>query len=163
MRRRHDEYRKTVKTTVVASIKIPTRHLSEAAKKFDRDSYRIQINDYINAIDQWNYIYMTTLHLIPSCLKVSSLFGVNYLHLIKQLRGFSPQANYTDRAIAACRQSYCQLRIEGIAWSAQRNPAAVNLGFLEPEPLLLSSSSSSVILTRLSGPRSRPTASQKMW
>jgi hypothetical protein len=24
---------------------------------------------------------------------------------IKKLRGFSPQANYTDRATAACRQS----------------------------------------------------------
>jgi hypothetical protein len=30
---------------------------------------------------------------------------------------------------------------------------AVNLGFLDPEPLLFHSSSSSVILTRLSGPR----------
>jgi hypothetical protein len=27
----------------------------------------------------------------------------------KNLRGFSPQANYTDRATAACRRSYCQL------------------------------------------------------
>jgi hypothetical protein len=38
---------------------------------------------------------------------------------------FSPQANYTDRATAACRRSQCQLlRIEGVAWSAQ-------LGFLD--------------------------------
>jgi hypothetical protein len=36
---------------------------------------------------------------------------------------FSPQANYTDRATAACRQIQCQLlRIEGVAWSAQRIP-----------------------------------------
>jgi hypothetical protein len=36
---------------------------------------------------------------------------------------FSLQANYTDRATAACRWSYCQLlRIEGVAWSAQRIP-----------------------------------------
>jgi hypothetical protein len=32
-----------------------------------------------------------------------------------------------------------------------------------PEPLLFLPSSSSVVLTRLSGPRSRPTASQKIW
>jgi hypothetical protein len=32
-----------------------------------------------------------------------------------------------------------------------------------PEPLLFLSSSSSVVLTRLSGPRSRSTASQKIW
>jgi hypothetical protein len=34
--------------------------------------------------------------------------------------------------------------------------------FSRPEPLLFLSSSSSVLLTRLSGPRSRPTTSQKM-
>jgi hypothetical protein len=44
------------------------------------------------------------------------------------------------------------LHIEGVTWSAQRTPTAVNLGFLDPEPLLFHSSSSSVILTRLSGP-----------
>jgi hypothetical protein len=32
-----------------------------------------------------------------------------------------------------------------------------------PEPLLFLSSSSSVVLTRLSGPHSRPSASQKIW
>jgi hypothetical protein len=51
---------------------------------------------------------------------------------LKKLRGFSPQANYTDRATAAFRRSWCQLlRLEGVAWSAQRNPTAVNLGFLD--------------------------------
>jgi hypothetical protein len=44
---------------------------------------------------------------------------------------FSPQANYTDRATAACRRSKCQLlRIEGVAWSAQRIPPVVNSVFL---------------------------------
>jgi hypothetical protein len=42
--------------------------------------------------------------------------------------------------------------------SAQRIPTVVNLGFLDPEPLLFHSSSSSFILTRLSGSRS-----QKIW
>jgi hypothetical protein len=32
-----------------------------------------------------------------------------------------------------------------------------------PEPLLFIPSSSSVVLTRLSGPHSRPTTSQKIW
>jgi hypothetical protein len=45
---------------------------------------------------------------------------------------FSPQANYTDRATAACRRSWCQLlRIEGVVWSAQWIPTAVNLGYLD--------------------------------
>jgi hypothetical protein len=43
------------------------------------------------------------------------------------------------------------------------DPHGRNLGFLDPEPLLFHSSNSSVILTSLSGPRSRPTTSQKIW
>jgi hypothetical protein len=47
-----------------------------------------------------------------------------------KLGGCSPQANYTDRATAACQRSQCQLlRIEGVGRSAQRIPAAVNLSF----------------------------------
>jgi hypothetical protein len=44
---------------------------------------------------------------------------------------FSPQANYTDRETTSCRRSKCKvLLIDGVAWSAQRIPTAVNLGFL---------------------------------
>jgi hypothetical protein len=50
----------------------------------------------------------------------------------RKLRGRSLQANYTDRATAACRRSSCQpLRVEGVAWSVQRIPTVVNLGFLD--------------------------------
>jgi hypothetical protein len=42
---------------------------------------------------------------------------------------FRPQANYTYRATAACRRSAKLWRIEGVAWSAQRIPTAVNLSF----------------------------------
>jgi hypothetical protein len=74
-----------------------------------------------------------------------------------KLRGFSLQANYTDRATTA------YWRIEGVTWLAQRIPTAVNLCFLDPEQLLFHSSCSSVTLTRLSGPHSRRTTSQKIW
>jgi hypothetical protein len=81
---------------------------------------------------------------------------VNYLRIIKLKElnsvAFSPQANYTDRATAACRRSWCQLlRIEGVAWSVQRIPRPL-IRLSWPEPLLFHSSSSSIILTRLSGP-----------
>jgi hypothetical protein len=50
----------------------------------------------------------------------------------EELRGFGLWENYTDRATAACWRSWCQLlRIEGVAWSAQRIPTVVNLGFLD--------------------------------
>jgi hypothetical protein len=39
------------------------------------------------------------------------------------------------------------LWIEGVAWSAQRIPTAVNIDFLDPEPLLFLSNNSSAIIT----------------
>jgi hypothetical protein len=46
--------------------------------------------------------------------------------LNKKTRGLSLRANYTDRATAARRQSWCQLlRIEGATWSAQQSLTAV--------------------------------------
>jgi hypothetical protein len=55
------------------------------------------------------------------------------LHKAKKtkLRGLSPQANYyrpSDRRLTA--KLVPPLRVEGVAWSAQRIPTAVNLGFL---------------------------------
>jgi hypothetical protein len=68
----------------------------------------------------------------------------------------------TDRATAVYRRSYGKLlRIQGLTWWGQRIPTAVNLDFLDPKPLLIHSSSSSFILPRLSGPRSRPSTSKK--
>jgi hypothetical protein len=54
-------------------------------------------------------------------------------------------------------------RIEGVEWSMQRIPTAVNLRFLDPEALLFHSRSPSVILTRLCGPRYKTTTFQKKW
>jgi hypothetical protein len=69
-----------------------------------------------------------------------------FLYSLKETKpnyvGFSPQANYTDRAAAACRRSYCQLlRVEVVAWSAQRIR------------YIFYSSSSSIIRMRMSAPR----------
>jgi hypothetical protein len=50
--------------------------------------------------------------------------------LNKQKRKETPwpelQTNYSDRSTAACRRSWCQLLLlEGVEWSARRNPTAV--------------------------------------
>jgi hypothetical protein len=63
-----------------------------------------------------NEFASTVYHLIQKSL----------LLLLKKLHGLSPQANYTDRATAASRRSYClRLRIKGATWSAWRIPTAV--------------------------------------
>jgi hypothetical protein len=72
--------------------------------------------------------------------------------------------NYADRTTAACRRSYCQrLQIEGCRVVSATDPLRKYYRFPRPEPLLFLPSSSSVVLTRLSGARSRPTTSQKIW
>jgi hypothetical protein len=69
-----------------------------------------------------------------------------------------------ERTIPAVRQSLFGevsaklLWIEGVAWSARRIPKAVISVFLTG-----AASSSSIVLVRLSGPRSRPATSQKIW
>jgi hypothetical protein len=42
---------------------------------------------------------------------------------------FSPQANYTERPPLVDEVCANFLRLDGIAWSAQRIPTAVKLGF----------------------------------
>jgi hypothetical protein len=50
----------------------------------------------------------------------------------KKLHGLSPQANYTDRATAACRGSNCQLlRIQGSHVVSVTDPYGRILGFLD--------------------------------
>jgi hypothetical protein len=63
-----------------------------------------------------------------------------------KLRGFGPRANYADRATAACWRKQCKLlRIDSVAWSAQRIATVVNLGFLNQS----TESSRSLILLQL--------------
>jgi hypothetical protein len=66
--------------------------------------------------------------------------------------GLSPRANYTDRATSPSRRSYC--RRDGFPRSYPR--------IFRPETLHFLSSTSSVVLTKLSEPRSRPAAFPKI-
>jgi hypothetical protein len=64
-------------------------------------------------------------------MSVVKIFDIKLEAYLKQqnknkLHGLSPQANYTDRATAACRRSDCQLLwIKGATWSVWRIPTAV--------------------------------------
>jgi hypothetical protein len=74
---------------------------------------------------------------------------------------FSPQDIYSDQSIAAAGKvsaNFYELR--RLAWSVQPVNTAVNVGFQHRYHYFFFSSSSSVI-TRLSGPRAKPTVSQK--
>ena len=57
--------------------------------------------------------------------------------------------------------NFCGQR--GVTWSAQRIPTAVLISVLQTGAATFYSSSSSIDLTRLSGPRYRPTTTQKIW
>ena len=57
--------------------------------------------------------------------------------------------------------NFCGQR--GVTWSAQRFPTAVLISVFQTGAATYYSSSSSIDLMRLSGPRSRPTTTQKIW
>jgi hypothetical protein len=64
----------------------------------------------------------------PASLKPTQLF----LYFRPELKLNSVALAYADRATAACWRSNANfLRIDGIAWSAQRIPTVVNLRFLD--------------------------------
>src|SRR5215510_803473 len=81
---------------------------------------------------------------------------------MKKFRGLSPRTNYTDksgrRRSAKLVPTFAD---KGCHVVSATGPHGRYSLFSRPEPLLLYSSSSSVNLTRLSGPRSRPTTAQK--
>jgi hypothetical protein len=74
-----------------------------------------------------------------------------------------PQANYTNRGIAVCPRIYYQLLcLEGFrvvrAKSSHWRLSLVS----RPKPLFSHSNSCTILLTKLSGPRSRTTTSLKI-
>jgi hypothetical protein len=62
-----------------------------------------------------------------------------YIGILKQkktkLRGLSPRANFTDRAAASCRPSWCQLFVDkGCHVVSVTDPYGRILGFLDRTP-----------------------------
>jgi hypothetical protein len=48
--------------------------------------------------------------MLSACTHIKGkLDKTGTMFALKKLFGLSPQANYTDRASAACQRSYCQL------------------------------------------------------
>jgi hypothetical protein len=89
---------------------------------------------------------------------------INYIKLKTELCGISPWANYTDRANAACRRKLVTAFADrGCHVVSVTDPYGPYSWFSRPEPLFCLSSSSSIVLTRMSRPRSRRTTSQKIW
>ena len=101
--------------------------------------------------------------LLKTCSIDFDILLTVHLSIKKKLRGLSPRANYSDRAAAAGRRLVPTFADRGVS-RGQRNGS--------PRPLIsvfwtgaatFYSSSSSIDLTRLSGARSRPTTTQKIW
>jgi hypothetical protein len=63
--------------------------------------------------------------------------------------------------LAKCTANFCGLR--GVAWSARGIPQGRQSQFSRPEPLLFFQVAPHLSSQRLSTPRSRPIATQKIW
>jgi hypothetical protein len=102
----------------------------------------------------------------PSCLSLCQSYISNELHFTysyyKQkikLRGLSPGANYTDRLTAKLVLTFAERVLRGQRDGSLQPYSRIS----RPEPLLSLPSSSSIVFTKLSGPRSRSTTSQEIW
>jgi hypothetical protein len=93
-----------------------------------------------------------------ACVKETVIPAVHRMK--KQLRGMSP---YTDRATAACQKSQCQLFANRGCHVVSVRTLRPYSRFSRPEPLIFLPNRSSIVVTWLSGPRCRPTTSQKIW
>jgi hypothetical protein len=91
---------------------------------------------------------------------------INYLHSNKTTNSvaLSPQANSTDWATATCRRNLVPTSVDREVSRDQRGGSltVVNL-FSRPEPLLFFQVAPHWLSQGLSGPRSRPNATQKIW
>jgi hypothetical protein len=78
---------------------------------------------------------------------------------------FSPRANYTDLATATCWRNLVPTVADRGVSRGQRGGSltVVNLKFSRPEPLLFFEVAPHLSSQGLSGHRSRPTATQKIW
>jgi hypothetical protein len=113
---------------------------------FRRQSYCIS-QDQLTS--HWTYI-PHAISFLTGCTRCN--FMVN-----SKLHGLSPQAKYTDRLSDRRLSAKLVPTLADIGCrvvSAMVPPQSFNFGFLDR-------SRSSIIITRLSGPRSRPTTSQK--
>jgi hypothetical protein len=81
-----------------------------------------------------------------------------------KLCGFSPRVNYTDRATATCRRSWCQLLPDiGCHVVSATDPHGRILGSLDRSRYIFISSRAPKFQTRGSGPPCLTPNSQKKW
>jgi hypothetical protein len=120
-----------------------------------------QIGNIICDFSKWNLdvnlVLNQSLSMSLTLLNDQALAGINSVAL-------SPQANYTDWATATCRRNLMPAFVDrGVSRGQHRgSPTVINL-FSRPESLLFFQVSPHLSSQRLSGSRSRPTATQKMW
>jgi hypothetical protein len=83
----------------------------------------------------------------------------------KNSMGFSPQVNYTDWETATCRRNLVPTFVDRGVLHGQcgGTPTAVNLSFLHRSCYFFFQVAPQLSSQELSGPHSRPTATQKIW
>jgi hypothetical protein len=87
------------------------------------------IRIHIGGIPTNECLWWYTITYGNSCIHATI---INWQKEEQQLHGLSPQVNYTDRATAACRRSYCQLFADrGRHMVSAMDPHSRILGFLD--------------------------------
>jgi hypothetical protein len=105
----------------------------------------------------WESRSLTTIWSSTPCYKVSYTFFFYFNSVVLVRKRNIPIERPQPVGEVSANFSWRGCRVVSAT-----DPHGRNLRFLDPKPLLFHSSSSAIILTRLSGPRSRPTTSQKI-
>jgi hypothetical protein len=108
----------------------------------------------LRAISLLSYTHFLCLH--------SSLFPSGLKAKLRSLSSTSELYRLRDSCLSV-KLVPIFLRIEECRIDSATDPYCRILGLSRLQQLLFLPSSSSIVLTRLSGPRSRPTTSQKIW
>jgi hypothetical protein len=97
-----------------------------------------------------------------NCAGAIGSLSVSKLELKTKLRGLSQRANYTDRATAALSAKLVPIFADRWCRAVSVTDPLAVLSAFRPQTLLFLPNSSSLVLTRLSGPRCRPTTFQRI-
>jgi hypothetical protein len=89
-------------------------------------------------VNSCSVVFWNNFCLEPCTVLNEENASVSTARFRTELSGFSPRANYTDRAIAVCRRSLCQLlRTERCCVGRAVYPYGHKLDFLDPRSRLL--------------------------
>jgi hypothetical protein len=118
------------------------KHVKELHEDVREWGPKVSYYEYYGSVYISNIYYYIIYIYIYSVMSVYVIYE-SRLSALNKLRGFSPLANYTDRATAACRRSSCQSCGSWVSHGQHKGSRRPYSRFSRSSPLLFLANSSS--------------------